>query len=276
MSLIKCTECGKEISDLAISCPNCGAPVTQEITGSTNTPHVETSSQAQEKRPKKKGRCLKTILIVLGVIILIGVIGNLIGGGKDSEEEPAENQTISSDADEVQPESEVKDEEGSSDLDVPVEDANIPKEYQSALNKAYSYSEIMHMSKAAIYNQLTSEYGEQFSEEAALYAMENIDVDWKENALKKAENYSDTMYMSKKGIYDQLISEYGEQFTEEEATYAIENIKADWNANALKKAQSYQENMDMSQAAIHDQLTSEYGEKFTKEEADYAIENLDK
>lgn len=276
MSLIKCTECGKEISDLAISCPNCGAPVTQEITGSTNTPHVETSSQAQEKRPKKKGSCLKTILIVLGVIILIGVIGNLIGGGKNSEEEPAENQTTSSDADEVQPESEVKDEESSSDLDVPVEDVNIPKEYQSALNKAYSYSEIMHMSKAAIYNQLTSEYGEQFSEEAAQYAMENIDVDWKENALKKAENYSDTMYMSKKGIYDQLISEYGEQFTEEEATYAIENIKADWSANALKKAQSYQENMDMSPAAIHDQLTSEYGEKFTKEEADYAIENLDK
>ena len=26
MSLIKCYECGKEISDKAISCPNCGAP----------------------------------------------------------------------------------------------------------------------------------------------------------------------------------------------------------------------------------------------------------
>ena len=27
MSLIKCPECGKEISDKATSCPNCGCPV---------------------------------------------------------------------------------------------------------------------------------------------------------------------------------------------------------------------------------------------------------
>ena len=27
MSLIKCTECGKEISEKATSCPNCGAPI---------------------------------------------------------------------------------------------------------------------------------------------------------------------------------------------------------------------------------------------------------
>lgn len=30
MALIKCSECGKEISDMAQSCPNCGAPVKKE------------------------------------------------------------------------------------------------------------------------------------------------------------------------------------------------------------------------------------------------------
>jgi uncharacterized membrane protein YvbJ len=30
MALIKCVECGKDISDKATSCPNCGAPVVQE------------------------------------------------------------------------------------------------------------------------------------------------------------------------------------------------------------------------------------------------------
>ena len=29
MALIKCPECGKEISDKAASCPNCGFPITQ-------------------------------------------------------------------------------------------------------------------------------------------------------------------------------------------------------------------------------------------------------
>ena len=29
MALIKCTECGKEISDRATSCPNCGCPIAE-------------------------------------------------------------------------------------------------------------------------------------------------------------------------------------------------------------------------------------------------------
>lgn len=153
-------------------------------------------------------------------------------------------------------------------------DENVPKEYITALHKAESYSSAMNMSKAGIYNQLTSEYGEKFSEEAAQYAMDHIEADWNANALAKAESYSDTMHMSKAAIYDQLISEYGEMFTEEEAQYAVDNVEADWNANALEKARSYQDTMEMSPEAIRDQLTSEYGEKFTQEEADYAIQNL--
>ena len=82
----------------------------------------------------------------------------------------------------------------------------------------------MHMSKAGIYNQLTSEYGEQFSEEAAQYAIDNVDADWKANALETAKNYQENMDMSPAAIRDQLTSEYGEQFTQEEADYAIENL----------------------------------------------------
>ena len=32
MALIKCPECGKEISDKASSCPNCGCPLSEMIT----------------------------------------------------------------------------------------------------------------------------------------------------------------------------------------------------------------------------------------------------
>ena len=69
------------------------------------------------------------------------------------------------------------------------------------------------MSKQGIYDQLVSEYGGQFSPEAAQYAIDNVKADWNANALASAENYSDTMHMSKQGIYDQLTSEYGEKFT---------------------------------------------------------------
>lgn len=107
----------------------------------------------------------------------------------------------------------------------PATEKSIPKEYTNALTKAKIYSDTMHMSKAAIHDQLTSEYGEGFSEEAANYAMENLVADYKANALHKAHTYQDTMAMSTSAIYDQLISEYGEQFTEEEAQYAIDNLE---------------------------------------------------
>ncbi len=148
-------------------------------------------------------------------------------------------------------------------------------EGQNALRKAEQYGNRMNMSKAGIYDQLTSEYGEGFGADAAQYAIDNADIDYKENAVKKAEQYGNRMNMSKTGIYDQLISEYGEQFTPEEAQYAIDNIDIDYNQNALKKAQSYSSSMNMSKSAIYDQLISDYGEGFTAEEAQYAIDNLE-
>jgi hypothetical protein len=148
-------------------------------------------------------------------------------------------------------------------------------EYQNALKKAESYSKLMHMSKQKIYDQLTSEYGEKFPADAAQYAIDNLNVDYKANALEKADSYSKTMHMSKQKIFDQLTSEYGEKFTAEEAQYAVDNLKADYKANALEKAKSYQQTMSMSKDRIYSQLTSEYGEKFTAEEAQYAIDHLD-
>ena len=45
----------------------------------------------------------------------------------------------------------------------------------------------MHLSKQGIYDQLTSEYGEKFTEDEAEYAVDNVDADWNENALAKAK-----------------------------------------------------------------------------------------
>ncbi|RBP98672.1 hypothetical protein CRD60_01085 [Bifidobacterium aemilianum] len=101
---------------------------------------------------------------------------------------------------------------------------SVPVDYQSALSKAQSYSTMMHMSKAGIYDQLTSEYGEKFSPEAAQYAVDNIKADYNANALAKAKTYQQSMNMSPEAIRDQLTSEYGEKFTPEEAQYAIDNL----------------------------------------------------
>lgn len=100
----------------------------------------------------------------------------------------------------------------------------VPAEYKSALTKATSYSDIMYMSKAGIYDQLVSEYGEQFTPEAAQYAIDNVQADWNANALAKAKSYQENMAMSPAAIHDQLTSAYGEQFTAAEADYAIQHL----------------------------------------------------
>lgn len=43
MALIKCTECGKEISDKAVVCPNCGFPIENK-----NVSHINTSENKEE------------------------------------------------------------------------------------------------------------------------------------------------------------------------------------------------------------------------------------
>ena len=100
----------------------------------------------------------------------------------------------------------------------------VPAEYKSAINKATSYANTMHMSKRGVYDQLVSEYGEKFSTEAAQYAVDNVNADWNANALAKAKTYQDTMNMSPASIHDQLTSEYGEKFTQAEADYAIQHL----------------------------------------------------
>ncbi|TYU05032.1 DUF4969 domain-containing protein [Listeria monocytogenes] len=97
-------------------------------------------------------------------------------------------------------------------------------EGESALSQAESYSEMMHMSKAGIYDQLTSEYGGQFSKEAAQYAVNHLEADYNLNALAQAREYQETMSMSPEAIRDQLTSDYGGQFTQSEANYAVQHL----------------------------------------------------
>lgn len=156
---------------------------------------------------EKKAFYKKWWFWLIVVFIIIGVAGS--SGNSENIENKEDNKTI---------------EETKQNDEQIKEEPSIPAEYRSALNKAQSYSDLMHMSKAGIYDQLTSEYGEQFSAEAAQYAIDNVTADWNANALEKAKSYQEDMSMSPNAIYDQLISEYGEQFTPEEAQYAIDNL----------------------------------------------------
>lgn len=169
----------------------------------------------QTGEPKKKKPIYKRVWFwVLVVIIALAVAG--MGGGSADDQPAADTQEAQQ---EVQQEY-AQDAEQSAQP----EEEDVPQEYKNALAKAKSYSEIMHMSKQGIYDQLVSEYGENFPADAAQYAIDNLDADYKANALEKAKDYYEGMNMSKDGVREQLVSEYGEQFTQEEADYAVANL----------------------------------------------------
>ncbi|WP_042274662.1 Ltp family lipoprotein [[Clostridium] dakarense] len=149
------------------------------------------------------------------IALLLGVMSMSMVACSEPESEKVVSGSIT-------PVGEKKDEVAEEDTQV---EEDVPTEYKSALRKAKTYSDTMSMSKAGLYEQLTSEYGEKFPQEAAQYAIDNVEADWKENALKKAKTYQKDMAMSSSAIYDQLISDYGEKFTEEEAQYAIDNLE---------------------------------------------------
>ena len=102
--------------------------------------------------------------------------------------------------------------------------ASTNSEYSAALEKAKSYNSWANMSKKRLYKQLTSKYGEKFQSDAAQYAIDHLEADYKYNALAKAKNYRKWFKDSKSAIYKQLVSPYGEEFTEEEANYAIQHL----------------------------------------------------
>ena len=76
MALMSCPECGKEVSDQAPTCPNCGAPIARPVQ------QLQTPPPAVPPQPAKK----KTSCFTLGCAVVLGaglilLIVALIGGG---------------------------------------------------------------------------------------------------------------------------------------------------------------------------------------------------
>ena len=140
-----------------------------------------------------------------------------------------------------------------------------PTEYTSAYEKAKSWSK-KHLSKQQIKNDLTKY--DKYSEDATQYALNKLNIDWKEQALLKAKSYQEFHY-SKEKLVEQLINI--EKFTQEEADYAIEQGNFDWKENAVKEAESYANGGKITKEKLLEKLV--VYRKFTQEEAEYAIEH---
>jgi len=75
MALTNCTECGRQISDQASSCPGCGAPL-----GETVAAAHPTTIQATSKRYKGQMVAAVILMLVSFVVMLAGAGARGSGG----------------------------------------------------------------------------------------------------------------------------------------------------------------------------------------------------
>lgn len=88
MALIKCPECGKEVSDSAQNCPGCGYPLIASETTENNDNSLKNSTQVNipiQPTKKKKSGCLVGCLTAVVIFILFIAIIAVIGGNSTSD-----------------------------------------------------------------------------------------------------------------------------------------------------------------------------------------------
>lgn len=139
-------------------------------------------------------------------------------------------------------------------------------EYTSAYASAKEFLKKSPLSMQQIKNDLTK--NDWYSEDASLYAIDKLNIDWKEQAVLAAKSYQMYHY-SKEKLVEQLIK--FDLFTQEEADYAVEQGHFDWKEEAVKAVESFGSGGNNSKERLLEKLVDI--RKFTQEEAEYAIEH---
>jgi Host cell surface-exposed lipoprotein len=98
------------------------------------------------------------------------------------------------------------------------------KAQQQAVGAAQDYLSSTGFSKAGLVDQLTSQYGSQFSKADATFAVNHIAVDWNQQAVRVAKEYLAAMHFSRSGLIEQLTATYGGRFTKAQAVYAAGRV----------------------------------------------------
>lgn len=167
---------------------------------------------------------------VAGLFLLVGIIG-ACGNDEEVKDVVEESKVIEQveqkeEPKVTEPKVEEKSEEKTQEKPIAKEepkeeqksDDNFTASQKNAIRHAEQYIETMPFSKSGLIEQLEFE---GYSTEDAKFAVDNIDVDWREQAVRHAELYIDTMPFSRDGLIEQLKFE---GHSEEDSVYAVGQV----------------------------------------------------
>lgn len=188
--------------------------------GQPPIPPYQPPSPAQVRRSRSTSRAILVVVAFAVVLVVAIVIAAASGGGKTSGSPAASVSTsapaVSTTAPAVTP--------------AAATTAPAAPQYtvaqQQAIASAESYlSDGTGFSRAGLYQQLHSQYGEGFSASLARFAVSHVSVNWYQQAVLSARSYMQSEPgWSYSGLVQQLDSPYGEQFTVAQAEYAAKAV----------------------------------------------------
>jgi len=190
MALMKCKECGNEISTKATSCPKCGAAI------------------------KKKTGCLAYVGAAFLIIIVLGAIGSLLN------DDSSKDLRTTAQADGV------KSAKTESARVEPTKEDGLTGQQRNAVRSAQQYLSISGFSRSGLIDQLSSDAGDGYSVLDATAAVDYLNVDWNEQAVRSAKQYLSISGFSCKGLIEQLSSSAGDRYTVSQATYGARQAGA--------------------------------------------------
>lgn len=180
--------------------------------------------QYQVPQPPKKPFYKKPWFIILAVIIVLGIIAAASGGSDSSSKDSgkSENTSTSEQTNDAQATEEPE------KTTEPGPTASYTTEEKNCYKSAKNYLDLMGYSKQGLIEQLSSEYGDNYSKETAEKIVNDIEkageVDWVEEAKESARNYLDIMPFSKQELIEQLCSDAGDKYTREQAEKAVSAV----------------------------------------------------
>lgn len=216
-----CPKCNKEIPDNSEFCNHCGEKITTPIQESEQTPNINGKPIEAEnndiKWSSKRPFNITLIMIIVSVVIVFAYFSVKTSSDGTAKSTPAPTaESDDTDYDDYDFDSSYDDYE--EDEETP-EPTKTPKPVSAgclnALDAAESYLDYDAFSKKGLIKQLKFE---GYSSKEAKYAVNHVDVSWKEQAVKMAESYMDYSSFSKSGLIKQLRYE---GFTKKQAEYGV-------------------------------------------------------
>ncbi len=222
MALIKCPECGKEYSDKAPSCPNCGCP--------TNAESTSTSTQVPEKTKKSPKGII--IGIICAVVIVGGIFGYKLYSDNKKQKTYVDAQTLISAGNYDEGIKMLEGIKGYSGVDEAIEKALQSKE-QSSIDEAVKLAEEGKYDKAEeLLNSLEGS-------DAVSEALDEVED------MKASEKYESGISLLNTGKYDEGIAELKEVIDYKDAAEVIEQAKYEsYGFSAVKATKKVLKNPD--------------------------------